>query len=156
MMNGAVRTTEVLVGAVALVLGVVFLVWAFTGGGLFAEEGYPVTARFEQVDGLAAGAEVRLAGIVVGQVRNLAYDPGAGQAVVTISVRDGVSIPQDTSAAIVQIGMLGDKFVQLSPGGMPEPIPSGGEIRYTQSSVLVIDILERIVKDAERRLSPSD
>jgi len=154
-MNGAARTTEVLVGAAALILGAVFLVWAFTGGGMFAREGYPVSARFSQVDGLAVGSEVRLAGIAVGEVRHLAYDPDARQAVVTMSIRDGVSIPQDTSASVVQIGVLGEKFVQLSPGGVPEPIPSGGEIRYTQSSVLIIDILERIVRDAERRRSSS-
>lgn len=150
-MAAASRNTEILVGGAALALGAVFLVWAFTGGGLFANAGYPVTARFEQVDGLAVGAEARLAGVAVGKVRTLEYDPDTEQAIVTLSIEEGVELPEDTSASVVQNGVLGDKFVQLSPGGMAEAIPPGGEIRYTQSSVLVIDIIERIVKDAERR-----
>lgn len=150
-MAAASRNTEILVGGAALVLGAVFLVWAFTGGGLFANAGYPVTVRFEQVDGLAVGAQARLAGVPVGEVRTMDYDPHTEQAIVTLAIDEGVELPQDTSASVVQNGVLGEKFVQLSPGGMVDAIPPGGEIRYTQSSVLVIDIIERIVKDAERR-----
>lgn len=147
----AERTSEILVGAAALVVGAVFLVWAFTGGGIFGTEGYRVTARFGQVDGLTIGSQVRLAGVVVGRVQALDYDPAARQAVMTMEIAEDVRVPEDTSAAIVQNGVLGDKFVNLSPGGAAEPIEPGGEVRYTQGSVLVVDILERIISEAERQ-----
>lgn len=145
------RLTEILVGGGAMVVGATFLVWAFTGGGIFGEEGYPLTARFKQVDGLGVGSQVRMSGILVGHVQAQEYDPEARQAVITMLVAHDVAVPQDSSASIVQNGVMGEKYVDLYPGGATEAVPPGGEIRYTQSSVLVIDIIERIVRDAERR-----
>jgi phospholipid/cholesterol/gamma-HCH transport system substrate-binding protein len=83
-----------------------------------------------------------MAGVRVGRVRSIAFDQDILQARVVMDI-DGQyrRIPTDTMASIYTAGLLGEQYVALEPGGMPEYLQEGGEIRVTQSAL----VLEQVV-----------
>lgn len=138
---------ELLTGAVVLVVAGVFLVYAVTGSGrsLTGGPGVSLTARFDRIDGLAAGADVRLAGVKVGQVVAQRIDPETFLAVLTLRVDPVLRLPSDTSAEIQSEGLLGGKYIALVPGGSDRILRDGGEITITQSAVSLESLLGRFI-----------
>ena len=145
------QNTEILVGTLVLIVFALFIVYAFTGTGLAAREGYPVTAQFGQVDGLAVGSQVTVAGLPVGQVTKLDLDPDGLRPVVTMVIDGSIKLPTDSSARVATDGLLGPKFIKIDPGGDEENIQPGGRIEYVQDAVIVERLLQKIVNDAEAR-----
>ena len=142
-------TAEVLVGALALVAFSLFVVFAFTVNQ-HAVSGYRLYALYRHIDGLALHADVRLAGIRVGEVAAEHLAPHE-EARVTLTVRDGVEIPRDSAAIIASDGLLGAKFVKIDPGGDPEMLKPGASFDYVQDSVDFEHLLQRVVQEAEKR-----
>jgi len=91
---------ETLVGAGVLVVAAAFLVFAISRTGRATSAGYRLQASFERIDGLAVGADVRIAGVKVGSVLAERLDPKTYQANVTMSVGQGIQLPKDSSAEI--------------------------------------------------------
>ena len=105
-------------------------------------EGYEVTARFENISGLKVRAPVTMAGVEIGRVADIGFDAQTFQAVVTLRIRKRYDdLPQDTAASIYTSGLLGEKYVGLEPGGALEPLEDGDEIELTQSSL----VLEQLI-----------
>ncbi len=142
---------EIIVGVITLVIGAIFLTFAFTGSGFAERKGYPVVAVFNQADGLGIGAEVRLAGIPVGEVSAMEFNSETNQAVVTMTIDETVKLPLDSAVLIGSDGLMGDKFIKIEPGGDIEMVKPGGRIEFTQDSVIFEELLEKIVKSAEER-----
>ncbi|MBW6396695.1 outer membrane lipid asymmetry maintenance protein MlaD [Roseomonas sp. HJA6] len=137
---------EVLTGAVVLVVAIAFLAYAVTGSGrAFTTSGISLTARFDRIDGLAQGADIRIAGVKVGQVVSQRIDPETFLAVLTLRVEEGLRLPTDTSAEIQSEGLLGGKYVALVPGGSERYLANGGEITITQSAVSLESLLGRFI-----------
>lgn len=132
---------ETLIGAVVLAAAGGFLVYAANtadvsmGGG-----GYEVVAKFRKAEGLNEGSDVRIAGVKVGTVTEMTLDPASYKALVTLSMRGGVELPEDSSAKITAASLLGDNFVAVDPGASQYMLEPGGEILYTQSSVNLLDL----------------
>ncbi|MDR2695923.1 MAG: outer membrane lipid asymmetry maintenance protein MlaD [Deltaproteobacteria bacterium] len=112
---------------------------------LLSDEGYRVIARFSSVTGLRVGADVEIAGVPVGKVFSIELAADSSAAVVVLRLRQDMRLADDTIAAIKTSGLIGDKYVNLVPGGSPDMIAPGGEIGETQS---VIDIESLIGKFA--------
>jgi phospholipid/cholesterol/gamma-HCH transport system substrate-binding protein len=138
---------ELLTGAVVLLVAGGFLVYAVTGSGrsLTGGPGITLTARFDRIDGLGAGADVRLAGVKVGQVVAQRIDPETFLAVLTLRVDAGLRLPSDTSAEIQSESLLGGKYVALVPGGSERMLAAGGEITITQSAISLESLLGRFI-----------
>ncbi len=139
------NAVEVAVGAVVLLVAAGFLAYALARSGRSASEGYPLTAQFDHIDGLSVGADVRLAGVRVGSVTSAKINPQSYLAVVTLNVQDGLSLPKDSSAEITSDGLLGGKYVSLSPGGDAAMLKPGGTITITQSSVSLEQLLGKFI-----------
>ncbi|HJO71781.1 MAG: MlaD family protein [Rhodospirillales bacterium] len=119
-------------GAVIVVLALV-LAYSYGGGRVSSAVGaYTLTANFNRVDGLAEGADVFLAGIKVGTVIDLSIDAGTYDAVVSMSVADGIKLPVDTVAGIASEGVLGGKYVRLEPGTEKTYLEPGEAIAKTK------------------------
>ena len=112
---------------------------------LLSDDGYRVVARFSSVSGLRVGADVEIAGVPVGRVASIELARDSSSAVVILRLQPRLRLPDDTIAAIKTSGLIGDKYVNLMPGGSPDMIAQGGEISETQS---VIDIESLIGKFA--------
>jgi phospholipid/cholesterol/gamma-HCH transport system substrate-binding protein len=138
---------ELLTGAIVLVVAAIFLVYAVTGSGrsLAGGPAISLTARFDRIDGLGPGADVRLAGVKVGQVTSQRIDPESFLAVLTLRVDASLRLPSDTSAEIQSEGLLGGKYVALVPGGSDRILRDGQEITITQSAVSLESLLGRFI-----------
>lgn len=137
---------ETVMGAVVLLVAVFFVVFAFRSAGLgAASDGYRVTVEFNDASGLAAGTDVRVAGVKIGTVLEQRLNPDTYFAVVTLAISEGVRLPTDSSARIIPDGLLGGNYVAIEPGGADDYIQDGGRIAYAQGSVNVVDLLGRFI-----------
>ncbi|HWT09503.1 MAG TPA: outer membrane lipid asymmetry maintenance protein MlaD [Roseomonas sp.] len=137
---------EILTGAVVLAVAIAFLAYAVTGSGrALTSSGISLTARFDRIDGLAPGADIRIAGVKVGQVVGQRIDPETFLAVLTLRVDAALRLPSDSSAEIQSEGLLGGKYVALVPGGSERILRDGGEITITQSAVSLESLLGRFI-----------
>jgi phospholipid/cholesterol/gamma-HCH transport system substrate-binding protein len=136
---------ETLLGAVVLAVAIGFVIWAYGRSDAGDPGGYALRAKFDRVDGLEVGGDVRISGIKVGQVLSQRLDPASYRAEVTFSVRDGIEVPADSSAAIVSTSLLGGKYLSLVPGGDERLLENDGEITLTQSSVNFEDLIGRYI-----------
>lgn len=100
---------------------------------VFGGEGYEVHALFTNVGGLKAGASVVIAGVDVGRVKEITLEDY--KAKVVMRVKEGLELQEDAIASVRTKGMIGEKFVQISPGGSEEIVPPGGRLWETESAV---------------------
>lgn len=101
-------------------------------------DGYSIKARFENISGLKERSNVTMAGVNIGRVSHIGFDPATFQAVVTMHISHKYNnLPKDTSASILTAGLLGEKYVGLEPGGDPDVLKEGGELELTQSSLVL-------------------
>lgn len=142
-MNG--NLFEALIGAVVLAVAGFFLVFAFTSADIGTVQGYQVVAKFDRVDGLNIGSDVRLSGIKVGTVVSQDLDHETFLAVVRMNIDSEVQLPKDSSAQIVTDGLLGGKFMAIVPGGDPDYIEPGGEITFTQSPIILENLIGQLI-----------
>lgn len=144
-----VRTVEIWVGLfVAAGFAALFLLamqvsnlTVVSGGG-----GYQLQARFENVAGLKVRAPVTVAGVTVGRVTSITYDSDAYQAVVTMRIGAQYNkLPDDTSASVLTSGLVGEKYIGLEPGGDMEMLKNGGQIKLTQSSLVLEQLIGKFL-----------
>ena len=144
------RTVEISVGAFMLVgiLALAFLAIQVSGLS-FKDNGretYKVSARFNNVSGLAPRAKVTVAGVVIGRVTSIALDPSDTMAVVNMAIDKNVNyLTIDSIAAIQTSGLLGEKYISISVGGDPEVLQDGSEIEDTQSSLVLEDLIGKVL-----------
>lgn len=126
---------ETAVGLFVL-LGIACLAWVSIKLGKLEIVGgdyVPVHAEFASVSGLKKGVSVEIAGVDVGKVESITLDNYSAD--VLMKIRTGVKLPEDTIASIRTRGLIGDKYVSLSPGASDRMIPPNGKIRDTESAV---------------------
>lgn len=136
---------ETIMGAVVLLVAAAFVVFAFSIGGLGGVSGYSVTARFDDATGVSAGSDVRMSGVKIGTVASQTLDPKTFDAVLGMTIQEGVELPTDSSARIVPDGLLGGNFVELQPGGSLDNIADGGSISRTQGAINIVDLVGRYI-----------
>ncbi|MDB5369573.1 MAG: mlaD [Roseomonas sp.] len=138
---------EILTGAVVLLVAIGFLVYAVgnSGRSLSGGSGLTLTAKFDRIDGLQPGADVRIGGVKVGSVVDQRIDPATFLAVLKLRVDGSLRLPADTSAEITSESLLGGKYVALVPGGDDKVLADGGDINITQSAVSLESLLGRFI-----------
>ncbi len=115
----------------------------------FANETYPITARFTSISGLKTGATLELAGVTVGKVSRIDLDADEYEAVVYMDVEKQVLLTDDSIASIRTSGIIGDKFIKLSPGGSEIFLEAGGEIEETEPSISLEELVSKYIFDSE-------
>lgn len=133
---------ESVIGAVVLVVAVFFIYFAYVSSGEKIKEGYVVTARFEDVSGLASGADVKMNGIKIGIVKTLKLDENY-QAKVELLIKDTIKIPEDSAVAISTDGLMGNKYVAVSAGFSEEMLKPEQEIEITRSAVNLEKLIDK-------------
>ncbi|MBL3702849.1 outer membrane lipid asymmetry maintenance protein MlaD [Sulfitobacter sp. BDSS02] len=138
--------TEVVTGGVVLAAAAAFALYATQTTGLgTSTSGYDLTASFRSLEGVSVGTDVRLAGVKIGAVSGVELDTQTYRAVTTISVREGIEIPDDSAAIVASEGLLGGNFVEINPGGSLDYFAPGDEIEDTQGAVSLISLLVQFV-----------
>ena len=103
---------------------------------------YVIEAEFDNVSGVKKGASVQIAGVVVGEVS--AIKLGENEfAILSLKVDKDIELPTDSMASVKSQGIIGDKYIQLSPGGDEELFKPGELIRDTESSLDIESLISK-------------
>ena len=139
-------TTEVLVGGGVLTAALAFGLYAVQSTGFeLGTQGYELHASFRSLEGVNVGTDVRLAGVKVGTVTEIALNPQTYRADTVVTIADDIMIPDDSAILVSSEGLLGGNFVEISPGGSPFNYAAGDEILDTQGAVSLITLLLKYV-----------
>jgi phospholipid/cholesterol/gamma-HCH transport system substrate-binding protein len=106
---------------------------------------YTINARFSDIGGLKVGNEVQISGVVVGRVESIKLNPEEYTVIVNISVFKNVKLTDDTIASIKTSGLIGDKYVSLSPGGSDEILNPNDTIIETLPPVDIEELISKYV-----------
>jgi len=104
---------------------------------------YEVEADFTSASGLKAGSTIEIAGVEVGRVKKIELKES--RASVTLAVQDSIKLYTDTIASIKTRGIIGEKYVSLSPGGGGDPLPPGTKIRDTESGLDLEELVSQYI-----------
>jgi len=104
---------------------------------------YEVEADFTSASGLKAGSTIEIAGVEVGRVKKIELKDY--RASVTLAVHDSIKLYTDTIASIKTRGIIGEKYVSLSPGGGGDPLPRGAKIRDTESGLDLEELVSQYI-----------
>ena len=139
------NAVETVMGAVVIVVAALFLFFAYNTSQVRAVTGYELTARFNRIEGLRDGGDVRVSGIKVGSIISQRLDPKTFVAIVRMSIDPTVQLPVDTVATISSSGLLGDKYLELAPGNEDEILKPGGQIQHTQSPMSLESLIGQYI-----------
>lgn len=144
---------EIVVG-LFLLLGLICVSWLAIRLGdisMFGQDRYQVVARFTSASGLRQGAYVEAGGVRVGIVDSIGFDPERYQAVVVMSIDNGVPISEDAVASIRTAGIIGDKFVKITPGGAEGMLSAGMEIVETEPSINLEELISKYIFESGKK-----
>ncbi len=110
---------------------------------VLGSQGYEVEAIFSNGGGIKPGSTVVIAGVEIGRVKKVSLDDY--QAVVVMDLAPDVKLQEDAIASIKTRGLIGDKFIEITPGGSEEVIGPGGKIRDTQSAIDFEELISNYV-----------
>ena len=106
---------------------------------------YIVDARFDSVSGLKIGASIEMSGVEIGKVDSIALDPEEQIAVVGLKILKAVDLTDDVVASVKTAGLIGDKYINITPGGSDTALKHGDEITETESVVDLEDLISKYV-----------
>jgi phospholipid/cholesterol/gamma-HCH transport system substrate-binding protein len=132
MQNGFVET---LIGAAVVIVAGVFFYYGWNKTGAGAVAGYELVAKFDRVDGIGVGTDVRMSGIKIGTVTSQELDQKTYRALLHMNVKNDVALPEDSSIKVATEGLLGGSYLSISPGGSDTMMKPGAEFETTQGSV---------------------
>ncbi len=140
-------TLEVVVGFFVLLGLAAFAFLAVELGGLGnVERGhYILKAKFTSSSGLKKGADVEMAGVVIGKVVNIRFDAEEYESIVELSIPQGVEVQDDAIASVRSTGLIGGKFIKISPGGSDEILGAGDTITETEPSISLEELIGKYI-----------
>lgn len=136
---------ETLIGALVLAVAGVFLAYAYSSADMRTSGGYDLSARFSRVDGVSVGTDVKIAGIKVGTVTDMALDPDRYVAKVDVNIDSDVRLPDDSQIKIASEGLLGGSYLAIEPGGNPDYLENGDEFEFTQGTVDLMGLISQAI-----------
>jgi len=141
-----------LVTGIFVMIGILsfsYLAISVAGASFVEQPGYNLSARFTSVSGLRQGAIVEGAGVRIGTVSNIEFDPESFEATVEMRINEGVIVQEDAIAAIRTQGIIGEKFIKIVPGGFEELLSDGMEIYETESAISLEELVSRYIFQTE-------
>lgn len=142
----ATNVAETAIGGVVLAAAVGFFLYAANSADVaLGGSDYPLVASFRKADGVTPGGDVRISGVKVGSVSDVSLDQETYQARVELSIRNGVDIPDDSSAVVATEGILGGTHIAIQPGGSDTMLQPGEAFDFTQGSINLLDLVGRFI-----------
>jgi phospholipid/cholesterol/gamma-HCH transport system substrate-binding protein len=139
------KKTEISVG-IFMIAGIACLVYLSIRLGsvdLFGSDTYVVSAKFGSIEGLEVAASVEIAGVPVGKVKKITLEEN--EALVEMEIKKGTRISDDTIASIRTKGIIGDKFIKLSPGGSEDLLGDKGALMDTESAISLEELVSKYI-----------
>ncbi len=136
---------ETVLGAVVLLVAIVFLGFSYSSANVGDVDGYPITADFSGIGGLSIGDSVQISGVKIGSIAKIELKSDDYMARVTMEIDDDIKLPDDTSAFISSESLLGGKYMELQPGASEEIMGAGGHIEFTQAPQNLEQLLGKFI-----------
>lgn len=111
---------------------------------MFSSGGYEVQAVFSNCSGLRSGSPIQIAGVEIGRVKHIALQDY--EANITLTIQAGVFLQKDAIASIKTKGVIGEKYIEITPGADNQPIPAGGRLRDTQPAMDLEGLVSKYVQ----------
>ncbi len=136
---------ETVLGAVVLLVAGLFLAFAYSTTDIRPVTGYSVTARFNAVDGLTVGSDVRVGGVKIGSVVAQSVDMTEFRAVVRMTIRPDIRLPDDSVASVSSEGLFGGKYIRIEPGASATMLADDGAFANTRDIVSLEEMLGKVI-----------
>jgi phospholipid/cholesterol/gamma-HCH transport system substrate-binding protein len=136
---------ETVLGAVVLLVAGLFLAFAYSTTDIGPVTGYTVTARFNAVDGLTEGSDVRVGGVKIGSVVAQSVDMAEFRAVVRMTIRPDIRLPDDSIASVSSEGLFGGKYIRIEPGASATMLADNGAFANTRDIVSLEEMLGKVI-----------
>lgn len=150
-MNKNGNQFEIIVGTFVLFCAVFFFFSSVKSAKISEGKGYNVIAKFENIDGISGSSDVKISGVKIGTADSPMLDEKDFRAKVVLNIYESVKIPADSSIKVASEGLLGSKYLSISPGGDEEFLKNGEEILFTQSSINFEDLLGKFIFGSEKK-----
>jgi len=123
---------------------------------LLGDHYYTLNAKFTSATGLKSGSNVEIAGVRIGQVDTITLDPVMKIALVRMKIEKGIELQDDSIASVKTSGLIGDKFVNIIPGGSLDALEPGGTITETESALDIEDLVSKYVFGDKKKTTEQD
>lgn len=147
---------EVIVGTFVLGCAIYFFFFSFQKSGISTGETYQIFAKFDNIDGIESGSDIKIAGVKIGTVASQNIDPENYRAVVKLNINRNIKLPEDSSAKIVSSGLLGGKYLAIEIGADDQMLKDGGQIKFTQSGVNFEELLGKFIFGSKTNSDTTD
>jgi phospholipid/cholesterol/gamma-HCH transport system substrate-binding protein len=104
---------------------------------------YTLKAAFNNIDGISVGSPVKIGGFKIGTVEDVKLENVTYKIIVTMKVKNQYQFPVDSSASVQTAGLLGEKYIGISPGGDEEFLKNNSKISFTQDSVNIESLVSK-------------
>ncbi|PZQ46735.1 MAG: outer membrane lipid asymmetry maintenance protein MlaD [Micavibrio aeruginosavorus] len=142
---------ETVLGAVVLLVAVVFLGFSYSSANVGNVSGYRITADFSGIGGLGVGDSVQISGVKIGSISKIDLKPDDYMARVTMEIDNSIKLPDDTSAFISSESLLGGKYMELQPGSSEDMLGKDGHIEYTQAPQNLEQLLGKFIFSMDKK-----
>ena len=136
---------EVIVGTFVLGCAIYFFFFSFSKSNISTSETYQISAKFDNIDGVSTGSDIKISGVKIGTVISEIIDPQTYQAILKLSVNKDIKLPKDSSAKVLSSGLLGGKYIGIEVGAEDEMLQNGDQIQFTQSGVNFEELLGKFI-----------
>lgn len=123
---------------------------------LLGDHYYNLYAKFNSATGLKPGSNVEIAGVRIGQVESITLEPVMKIAMVKLKIEKGIELEDDTIASVKTSGLIGDKFIMITPGGSMDTLEPGGMITETESALDIEDLVSKYVFGDKKQKKEQD
>ncbi|MES2676865.1 MAG: outer membrane lipid asymmetry maintenance protein MlaD [Pseudomonadota bacterium] len=141
---------EVIVGTFVLGCAIYFFFFSFNKSGISTSKTYQILAKFDNIDGISSGSDIKISGVKVGAVAGEAIDPTTYQAILKLDINQEIKLPKDSSAKVLSSGLLGGKYIGLEIGAEDEMLKNGEQIQFTQSGINFEELLGKFIFGAKK------
>lgn len=151
--------SDVWVGLFVLIGAVAILFLALQSANLLSlsfQPTYQVSALFDNIGGLKRQAAVKSAGVVVGRVGKISFNPQDYEAVVELDINSDYKFPTDTSASIMTSGLLGEQYVALEAGADEKMLAQGDTLKITQGAVVLENLIGQFLYGKTNGSKPAE
>lgn len=151
IMNKTNNYFEIIVGTFVLFCAAIFFFTSLNSSQTKTSSGYYLIAKFDNADGIANGSDVKISGVKIGTVESQILDEKTFRAALKLNIPNNIKLPLDSSVKIASEGLLGSKYLALTPGGDEENLKDGDEIQFTQSTVNFEDLLGKFIFNSNEK-----
>ncbi len=115
---------------------------------LMGDKYYTLYADFTSATGLKNGANVEMVGASIGQIESIHLEPVMNVARVQLKIENGIGLSTDVIASVKTAGLIGDKYLSITPGGSDEILEPGNSIEETESALDIEDLVSKYIFDS--------